>query len=188
MSRVLELLLKTQIHCYMGAGIGGVIPLVFHFEKDWWKRRNSQEKTKKDFVDFYDEIVAKDDIYYCIKSTILLNNFKDFYFRFHLLIEAEEIEESMKIFKTKYDEIVAANDLDAFITLFSENYGYGPRVMDGCFFAPAENMICDKVLTFYNGSYKAILEEYSTLHHMRKLLAKALDNPLVQITCFGILG
>jgi hypothetical protein len=43
-------------------------------------------------------------------------------------------------------------------------------------------------LLTYNGSYKAILEEYTTLSDMEKLLAKAYDHPLAKITKFGIFG
>ena len=41
---------------------------------------------------------------------------------------------------------------------------------------------------FYSGSYKAYLEDYSTLNHMEKFLAKAMTNPLKEAVKFGIYG
>jgi hypothetical protein len=41
---------------------------------------------------------------------------------------------------------------------------------------------------FYQGSYKAILEEYSTLNHFEKTLVKAMSNPLANAVKFGIFG
>jgi len=41
---------------------------------------------------------------------------------------------------------------------------------------------------FYLGSYKAMLEEYSTLLHMEKMLVKAMNNKLKTIVKFGIFG
>ena len=41
---------------------------------------------------------------------------------------------------------------------------------------------------FYSGSYKAMLEEYSTLLHMEKMLVKAMNNKLKTIVKFGIFG
>jgi hypothetical protein len=46
---------------------------------------------------------------------------------------------------------------------------------------------CISNLTIYRGSYKAILEEYSTLYHMRKLLVAAMSNyPLAKLVDFVI--
>jgi hypothetical protein len=172
----------------MGAGIGGVIPLIFHLSKDSWEKNDSSKKSMGNFVDFYDEVKEKDSVYYCIKDVLLLDNFKDFYFRFHTLIDTEDNVKNTDLFNAKYDEIVATKNSDAFVEFFSKNYNYGPRCMDGAFFSSSDEIICDRILTFYNGSYKAILEEYSTLYHMRKLLAKALDNPLAKVANFGMLG
>ena len=41
---------------------------------------------------------------------------------------------------------------------------------------------------FYFGSYKAILEEYSTLTHFERLLAIAMKNPLAGAVKLGIFG
>lgn len=42
-------------------------------------------------------------------------------------------------------------------------------------------------LLFYQGSYKALLEEYSTLEHMDRLLAAAMpENPLAKVARFGM--
>jgi hypothetical protein len=47
---------------------------------------------------------------------------------------------------------------------------------------------CEQYWLFYNGSYKAFLEEYSTLLHCERILAKAMSNPLVNAVKFGIFG
>ena len=47
---------------------------------------------------------------------------------------------------------------------------------------------CQSYWMFYMGSYKAILEEYATLLHFEKILAKAMNNPLARAVKFGIFG
>jgi len=47
---------------------------------------------------------------------------------------------------------------------------------------------CEQYWLFYSGSYKAYLEEYSTLSHFEKVLAKTMKNPLAKAIKFGIFG
>jgi hypothetical protein len=52
-------------------------------------------------------------------------------------------------------------------------------------------LACDDTLSawqFYLGSYKAYLEEYSTLTHFEHALAKSMKNPLTSIIKLGIIG
>jgi hypothetical protein len=41
---------------------------------------------------------------------------------------------------------------------------------------------------FYSDSYKAYLEEYSTLIHFERVLAQTMKNPLTPIIRLGIIG
>jgi hypothetical protein len=118
----------------MGTGIFGAIPLQFYFRDRGWA---SKEENKKDFLayspdgflDFYDEetvIEEKKEItYYTIKAEVLLPHFKDFFFAFCTLIGKTEELKGCQRFNKDYDAIVAANDLDAFMTHFCyEGHGY----------------------------------------------------------------
>jgi hypothetical protein len=173
----------------MGCGISGAIPIDFNLKK---KNFAGKDKTimelnlAEGFFDFYDESEEEKDILsYCIKSDLLLPNFKDFYFGFHALIDNKYALKNTEAFNDNYDAIVKQNDMDAFLDYFYEKKYEVPFCDSGGF---STNMRCGTVLLFYRGSYKAILEEYSTFYHMERLLVKAFDNPLAKVVKFGLFG
>jgi hypothetical protein len=47
---------------------------------------------------------------------------------------------------------------------------------------------CKEYWLFYSGSYKAYLEEYTTLEHLERILSKTMKNPLANTIKFGIFG
>ena len=145
----------------------------------------------KDFFDFYNEVEHEEEIggktvtltYYEIKPEILLPNFKDFFFEFHRLIADDPMKDGYKKFNEKYDAIVASGDMDKFVAYFDDDTGYEPTVFP--YFEPMYITDCQNLM-IYQGSYKAILEEWSTLSHMERLLWAAMKHPLAKVTRFGM--
>jgi hypothetical protein len=109
---------------------------------------------------------------------------------FHALIEFKDVFNSMAKFNDeKYDKLVADKDIDAFFEYFSANDGTMPYYTGGYIgFSAAKQINCYDYLIFYMGSYKALLEEYSTLRHLEVILGKTLRNPLAQLLQIGIYG
>jgi hypothetical protein len=181
----------------MGTGIMGAIPLSFRFDRGSWsgdEQRNKERFIKhapKDFFDFYNEepqietIGGKEEtvMYYEIKPEVLLPDFKDFFFEFHRLIDAIPYQGDEEKFNDEYDAIVASNDLDKFIAYFEEHSDGVPCIFP--YFEPMYITECENLLV-YQGSYKAILEEWSTLSHMERLLWKAMKHPLAKVMRFGM--
>jgi hypothetical protein len=183
----------------MGTGIMGAIPLSFRFSKPSWGfesegQRNKEKFTKhapKDFFDFYNEVQKEDKeekpvTYYAIKPEMLLPNFKDFFYEFYELIGEDpnrDGNESNNKFNDEYDAIVASNDLEKFTKFFDDEMGYVPAIFP--YFRPMYFTNCENLLV-YQGSYKAILEEWSTLSHMERLLWAAMKNPLAKVMRFGM--
>jgi hypothetical protein len=183
----------------MGTGIMGAIPISFRFGDRWWYSKEDEQKCKEAFIkhapknvlDFYDEELHEITdskqkkvmvTYYKIKSEILLPNFKDFFYDFHNLIGAKLWPKNERKFNDEYDAIVAANDLDKFVEYFDDDTGCEPSIFSD--FAPA--YITSKNLYVYNGSYKTIMEETSSLRHMERLLWAAMDNPLAKVMRIGM--
>jgi hypothetical protein len=177
----------------MGRGIAGIIPVRFYVEERLLLRNMEKilTETDKNFFDFYNETQGNDPrySYYEIKGEVLLTQLKPFFIEFHTLISDEIPEETGDIFNDKYDGIVRQTDFEAFTKHFGEHTfpSYYTRMPWYAFSPPASIISTDYVL-FYNGSYKVAMEEYTTLLHMKKLLAKAIDNPLSKIALFGEFG
>jgi hypothetical protein len=174
----------------MGTGILGAIPIAFRVSEGVWE--GDKERYKKQFTarypisDFYDEKemknskIGKQESYYEIKPEVLLPQFKNFYYAFHQLIGEIELSTECTKFNDKYDTIVATNDLGLFMEHFKDHYRYDPY---DCDYFEWSYIDCFHNLCFYRGSYKAILEEYSTLYHMEKLLVAAMgqEYPLAKL-------
>jgi hypothetical protein len=179
----------------MGTGIMGAIPVSFRFSsRPWGLELNEQDNKKKftkhapkDFFDFYNEVCHTDEkkksTHYVIKPEILLPNFKEYFYEFHNLIADEERVDGYEKFNDTYDTVIASNDLDKFMEYFDDGTGYAPR--DFPYFEPMYITDCRNLLV-YQGSYKAILEEWSTLSHMERLLWAAMKNPLAKVMRFGM--
>jgi hypothetical protein len=181
----------------MGTGIMGAIPLSFRFESGTWEGDEQRYKemfikhAPKDFFDFYNEKQQKETTgnkektmtYYVIKPDLLIPNFKDFFFEFHKLLDTPPELFNGDNFNDKYDAVVASNDLEKFIAYFEGCSGDAPRI-----FPYFETMYITKCvnLLVYQGSYKAILEEWSTLSDMESLLWAAMKHPLAKVMRFGM--
>ncbi|MDR2383175.1 MAG: hypothetical protein LBD76_04730 [Prevotellaceae bacterium] len=186
----------------MGTGIMGAIPISFRFYGSFGSyssyleseaQKNKEEFTEhapKDFFDFYDEVEYDKNMgnktmkltYYEIKPEILLPNFKDFFIEFHKLIGRYPTNGDEK-FNDEYDAIVASNDIGKFVEYFDDNTGYAPTMFP--YFEPMYITKCTNLLV-YQGSYKAILEEWSTLLHMERMLWAAMKHPLAKVMRFGM--
>jgi hypothetical protein len=175
----------------MGTGICGGIPLDFFFEG---KRRRDMfiKESGDEFLAFYRETETDPEtgeISYTINYPDLLPRFKEYYFGLHTILNNHDVLEQATLFNEHYDAIVQNNDYEAFVKHFSSGFDteYDPSIRTDSFFSVRDIYPMTYLLT-YNGSYKAILEEYTTLSDMEKLLAKAYDHPLAKITKFGIFG
>lgn len=123
---------------------------------------------------------------YVIKKDILIQNYKSFLLEFYGLIEVDFNEEA----EMTLDEIPIVHDFDEFIQTFSyDKRGYYVPFIYGTPYAFfVIGCTCNLYWLFYRGSYKAILEEYTSLLHFEKVLARAMSNPLSNAVKFGIFG
>lgn len=159
----------------MGTGICGAIPIEF-------TQSYNDSKLEDLFLANYDFV----DESYVIKSGILIDNFKDLMLEFYTTIE--EIKRFNKIDWSKLDTIIKTNDDELFFS-YLENKGHSVPFMEkGYGLFSTLNMDCERYIVFYIGSYKAYLEDYSTLAHMEKLTSKLLKNKLSSCIKFGIFG
>ncbi|MDR2085838.1 MAG: hypothetical protein LBP72_01565 [Dysgonamonadaceae bacterium] len=183
----------------MGTGIIGGIPLVFRFGSKWRYSEMDAKRDKerfikhapKDFFDFYNEELHDLEIsktkslpvtYYVIKPEILLPNFKEYFYKFNELIGESDYPDDYEKFNDEYDVVVKSNDLKKFIEYFTDSRG------EPYMFSEVEMSYVDvsKNLLIYRGSYKAILEEWTSLQHMERLLWAAMDHPLAKVTRIGM--
>jgi len=167
----------------MGTGIMAAIPLSFiayeHYEFD-------QKYLAQRVSDNFDTKKTGGKETYVIKEDLLLRNYKSFLAEFYTLIE-ENLDEHTGL---SPDEIPEADNFGEFLEIFSEKnrntlVPFVPNYSDMFSVADCES---GKYWLFYNGSYKAYLEEYSTLVHFERVLAKAMNNPLANTVRFGIFG
>jgi len=176
----------------MGTGISGVILL--EFEIELCDKNHFTGYSVKGFFDNYNILKTKDSYYekYVIKEDILLSNYADFLVEFYTIIHDE-----FKGIQGPYDEmldeantkkILSCKTRKEFDIAFERDTrnGSAPYITENYFSC----MYCDRnsPFVFYSGSYKAYLEEYSTLVDMEKMLAKAMTNPLKTAVKFGIHG
>jgi hypothetical protein len=177
----------------MGQGIIGAIPTSFRFKKGRWESDEAENKKEfakhaaKDFFDFYNKKQIENEkgsneTWYTIKPEILLPNFKDFFIDFHNLIGNTESIDTKK-FNENYDQIVAFGNMEEFLKYF-DDYGYPPRLFE--YFDAMYINTNRQDLLVYQGSYKAFLEEWSTIRHMEYLLRAAMQNPLAKIVRLGM--
>jgi hypothetical protein len=183
----------------MGTGIMGAIPISFQLGSGWrYSKQDEQECKKlfirhapKNFFDFYNEKLCEVETdkqekvmapYYEIKPEVLLPNFKDFFYAFRELI-GEDGELMGEPLEDEYDAVVATNDLDKFVEYFDKHSGGAPSIFP---YFGAAYISSSKNLLVYQGSYKALLEEYSSLLHMERLLWAAMDNPLAKVMRIGM--
>jgi hypothetical protein len=95
----------------------------------------------------------------------------------------DENLDGCKKFNEEYDAVVASNDIDKFVEYLDDGSGYAPTIFP--YFKSQYITNCENLLV-YQGSYKAFLEEWSTLEHMERLLWAAMKHPLAKVMRFGM--
>jgi hypothetical protein len=181
----------------MGTGIMGAIPVSFRFGSSIWRRYSTEDALRskekfikhapEDFFNFYIERSYEEQsdstiiqvTSYVIKPEVLLPNFKDFFFEFHRFL-GDYVEPDGY---DKYDAVVISNDLDKFVEYFDDHTGYAPTMFP---YFGAAHIVSNRNLLVYRGSYKAILEEDSSLLHMERLLWAAMKHPLAKVMRIGM--
>jgi len=166
----------------MGTGIMAAIPIVF---KPYERRTIDPRNFSKGFFNNYDDSNTDGKQIYTIKESLLINNYKTFLTEFYELIDEDFYEEA----NTNIADLPDVCDLEAFTKFFKgDNRNNRVPFMYGASFFSVLGCQCMQYWLFYGGSYKAILETYSTLVHFEKILAKSMKNPLANAIKFGIFG
>jgi len=168
----------------MATGIMAAVPIVF---KPSERFGINEEYFVKGFFDNYDISGDNGSKIYIIKQNLLLNNYITFLAEFYDLIE----EDFYKKTEIAPDIIPAANTLKEFNEAFTGDSRNNriPFIYESPYmFSTLGGCVCEEYWLFYSGSHKAILEEYSTLLHLERLLTKAMKSPLANAVKFGIFG
>lgn len=164
----------------MGQGIAAAIPLTF--------KPHDRFRADNFTAGFFDNFDLKDADakIYTIKQDLLLQNYKPFLLEFYDLIE-EDFEERTKIAP---DTIPDAATLDEFIQAFDgrERNNRVPFIYDQYIAFNTLGGVSSLYWLFYSGSYKAIIEVYSSFLHFERILAKTMKNPLASAVKFGLFG
>ena len=169
----------------MGTGIMAAIPLII----EPYKRYGiDKDHFTIGFFDNYIHETVDGEERYVIKSDVLIKNYKSFLLEFYDLI-GEDFEKETEITP---DKIPVVADFDEFMETFSYNNRNRkfdlPFIYDSpCTFSVLGCM-CNPNWLFYRGSFKAILEEYQSLLHFERVLARAMNNPLSNAVKFGLFG
>jgi hypothetical protein len=163
----------------MGTGIMAAIPLVLQEPQHW-------KLDQHDFAPGFFDNYTLTEGFYTLASDILLENYRSFLIEFYELIE-DDLEQSTKLTPETIPDV---NSLDEFKEVFNSGIRnrWVPHIDNDPYLFSTLGCNCYDYWLFYFGSYKAILEEYATLVHFEKVLAKAMQNPLRTAVKFGIFG
>jgi len=176
----------------MGTGISGAILLEFSIETS--RKEEFIKSSVNGFLDNYKILPESEGgryEKYLIKDEVLVPNYAEFLKEFHTLIYDE-----FKGFDGPYDykpdeacttKLLSCKTREEFDDVFSRKNrnATSPFI---CSMLSVLDCYRNTPFVFYMGSYKALLEEYSTLTHMERMLAKAMKNPLKTSVKFGIYG
>jgi hypothetical protein len=167
----------------MGAGISAAIPIIIGPYKDVWTTTIDPKKFSKNFFDNYD-FDEKEGLY-TIKTDLLIKHYRDFLIEFYTCIDEKCIDN-----KDRIETIPNVTTYKKFKAIFQheKRNGEAPYIYTGRYGFSCLGGECYEYWIFYNGSYKAYLEEYSTLLHFEKLLPQVIKNPLANLVKFGIHG
>jgi hypothetical protein len=162
----------------MGMGIAAIIPILH-------KITNAQY-FRDDYLEAFD--FHKETGNYQLKADLLFENFRNFLTGFNNLIENTDEVWIYSKWGT-LEEFAKNKDYASYLDYLEENSNREVPFYENSRGAVSVlGMDIKKCIVFYSGSYKAYLEEYSTLSDMEKLLAKAFNNPLSQIAKFCMFG
>jgi hypothetical protein len=162
----------------MGTGIVAVVPLVLKPSRRGLNNDLENDNFQSGFFDNYN--VNEESGIYVIKSEMLINNYQAFLAEFYDCIGENNISNELPKAGT-YEEFLAIYNRvarNAEVPFLGEHWAMFSTL--GC--------SCHEYWVFYSGSYKALLEEYSTLTHIERILVRAIKNPLACAVKFGIFG
>lgn len=164
----------------MGVGIAGIIPLAFTVKPC------NKEDLEEEFLDCY--VYDENQEVYFIKMDFLMNNFKHFSLEFKKTLKTSDTE--FDVDWEKFDLLDFDNcNFQVLEEFFKVNKkGYRPSFEHGRYGISVLNIEVYRYLLIYFGSYKAYLEEYSTLQDMEFLTTKAIENPLAKVVKYGMYG
>jgi hypothetical protein len=162
----------------MGSGIAAVIPIVHKI--------TNAKYIRDDYLEAFD--LNEETSHYLLKLNVLFDHFKAFLTGFNDIIE-EKDELWIDSKWEELEELAKRKDYAGYLDYLDENSNRSVPFYERSRGAVSLlGMDVKKSIVFYSGSYKAYLEEYSTLSHMEKLLLKAFDNPLSKVAKFCIFG
>ena len=187
----------------MGTGIAAAIPLVLRPHEHSFYGEIEAQNFSHGFIDNYtveererngkwiqynkdgSDEESKEKVY-SIKNDLLIANYRSFLTEFYDLIDVDLHDQT----RMALDDIPDVLDVDDFKKVFGkENVQLRlPFVFNNSMAFSVLGCCCDEYWVFYIGSYRAILEEYCTLLHFEKVLAKAMSNPLANAIKLGIFG
>jgi hypothetical protein len=162
----------------MGMGIAAVIPIVHTI--------NNAEYFRDDYLEAFD--LHKETGNYLLKADLLFDYFRNFLTGFNNIIE--NVDEAWIYSKWEIlEEFVKNKDYAGYLDYLKENSNRAvPFYEDSWGLVSVLGMDIKKSIVFYIGSYKAYLEDYTTLSDMEKLLSKAFNNPLSKVAKFCMFG
>jgi len=169
---------KSEENGFMGTGIAAVIPIVLGPPRSGWNRKIDNKYFSPTFFECYD--VNEDGSVYTIRHEMFLHNYQSFLTEFYDCI-GEDYDANSIPQTSNFDEFRNIFDRD------ERNAGVPYIDLHWSMFSMLGG-VCEEYWKFYSGSYKAMLEEYSTLMHFERILAVAMKNPLAGAVKFGIYG
>jgi hypothetical protein len=163
----------------MGQGITAVLPITLRVKR--------QKDLPGTYFDNYD-LINVDEKIYKIKKQILYDNFQDIIVRVNDILSNNN---SLWI-DNRWDDFNRFASEDNFNGILQflnkESNRSTPSYYDRSFSDDLSIDIYDDIV-ICNGSYKAFLEEYTTLHHLNIMFSKVfIDNPLSVAVRFVIWG
>lgn len=178
----------------MGRGIVAAIPIVLGAPPRSWGEKIEKKYFSEHFLNNYtvhqinDHVTGGLQDCYTHKPELLIDNYASFLAEFYGCIGEEE--EKDKII-TACENFPRMETIDDFIGIFEKKPDkpyYMPFVYDSHTAFTFLGGVSTLYWVFYSGSYKAFLEEFTTLKHFEKLLPKAITNPLANSVKVGIFG
>ncbi len=161
----------------MATGIAAAVPIVLRPYENVPANNFEEKNFSNKFFENY-HVDEKRQIY-TIQKDFLLKHYHSFFEEFTDCIGSNDNQnETFPTVKT-FEEFTSVFDYrirNAKPPYFEANGGVFSVL--GC--------VCESYWLFYLGSYKAYLEEYSTLCHVERMLERAMKNPLASAVKFGI--
>ena len=159
----------------MGTGIAAAIPILIKPRMDYGGNYFSTT-----FFSHYSELDAGG--VFIINENFFLENYTTFLDEFYDLIGKED-----EFVKNKLPKVCTFEEFTEVFDRRARN-GRSPFVCDELGLFSFSGGVSSLFWHFYSGSYKALLEEYSSLLHFEKILQKSMKNPLANVVKYGLFG